>query len=163
MALGCALAAYPVVNTDDLLALTATLAGLGVVFVSLALFLRPGFVAAALVVLTAEYLITEATGSVSTPSLALSGVGVVVLIELVFWAQQLAVCARVDGSAVTGWLRGIALLAVASGLLAMVALAATGFQTLGALTGTVIGAAAAVVLIAVPWLSVRTCGLRRPR
>ena len=151
------------VNAGELLPLTATLAALGVVFVSLALFLRPGLVAAALVALTAEHLIAEATGSVSTFSLAISGVGLVVLVELVFWAQQLVVCARVDGAAVTGWLRGIALIAAASGLLAMVALAATGFRTPGALAGTVIGAAAAVVLIALPWLSVRAGGLRRPR
>ena len=76
--------------------------------------------------------------------------------ELIFWVRHLAVCARVDIAVVVGWLRGMALIVATSALLALVALAATGIRMAGSFAATIIVAAAAVLLIAVPWALVKT-------
>lgn len=132
--------------------LVATLAALGVFFVCLALFLRVGFTGAALFILAAEYLLAETTGSVSTLSIGLHAVGLIVLCEIVFWVSDLAAHARMDTAVVAGFLRGIALIGIAGALLAVVTLTAAGLQIPGFLAGTIIGSAAAVLLLALPRL-----------
>ena len=150
--LGCALAAYPVINAARLAPLAATLAVLGLLFVILAIFLKEQFIGIALLTLTVQYLVTEATGSVSTLSIGVYAVGLIVLCELVFWTRRLAACARVDTSVVTGWLYGVALLGVAAALLTVTAFAATGLRIPGCVTATDVVSAAAVAVLDMPWL-----------
>ena len=155
MIVSCALGAYPTINAGELFPVAVTLAALGVVLVALALFRQTRFVGAALLSLVIEFLVTEATESVSTPIIIIYPVGLVVLCELVFWTRQLPSSARVDGAAFTGWLRGLASISIVSALLAVVVLVASGLQISGPFTGTIVGSVAAVVLLTLPWLLAR--------
>jgi hypothetical protein len=153
--LSLGLGLYPAVGADELLPVVATLAVLGVVFIAAALLRWTRLVAAALVCLGGEYLLTEAAGSVTTLSIVAYAAGPVVLCELVLWAAQLRVAARVDASVVFAWLRRLVLLAIGSAVLALAVLAATGLQMKGSLTVTIVGAVAVVVLVALPLLLMR--------
>jgi hypothetical protein len=84
--------------------------------------------------------------------------GLVVYTEILLWLGQVPSSALVDGRVLAIWLRNLGLTALAGALLALVALAATGFQMPGALAGPLVGCAAAAVLLAVPWLLVRKRG-----
>jgi hypothetical protein len=126
------------------------LAVLGVLFTAASLrWLR--LVGAALTCLVGEYLLTEAAGSVATVSLVFYAAGLLVLCELIFLADQLRALARVDGPAVAAWLRQLALTGTASAVLAVVTLAAARLRVAGSLTITIVGSAAVVILLGLPW------------
>ena len=72
--------------------------------------------------------------------------------ELTFWTRLLAHCARVDTAVVAGWLRATASIGIGTALLAMLALVATGVRIPSSITATIIGSAATVALLALPWL-----------
>jgi len=119
--------------------------------------------AAGLFALAAEYVLVEVTDRVPAVSIAGYAVGLVVLAELLLWSGQLPSPARMEVAVLTRWLQGVALTAAAAAGLAIVVLAAAGFQIPGAFTGTIGGAAAAAVLLALPWLLVRRGAVRRGR
>jgi hypothetical protein len=139
-----------------LLPVVVALAMLGVLFTAAALRWL-GFVGAALTCLAGEYLLTEAAGSVATVSLVFYAAGLLVLCELIFLAGQLRALSRVDGAGLAAWLRHLALTGVASAVLAVVTLAAARLRVAGSLTITIVGSAAVVILLGLPWfLSRRT-------
>lgn len=114
---------------------------------ALALFRWVALVGAALACLIAEYLLAEATGSAATASIVAYAAGLVVLCELVFTAERLRGLDRVDVAVLTSWLRRLALVALSSAALALVVLAAATLRKTGSLALTVIGSAAAVVIV----------------
>lgn len=136
---------------------------LGLVFTVLGLFFRVRFAGAALFALAAEYVLVEAAGRANTFSIVAYAAGLVVLAELLFWLGQLPASALVDRRAVTLWLRNVVALAVAGALLALLALVASGYQLPGTLAGTLVGCAAAAVLLTLPWLLLKKRGERDQR
>ena len=137
------------------------LAGLGLLFVLAAAVFRVRFaVAAGLFALAAEYVLVEVTDHVATVSIAGYAVGLVVLAEVLLWSGQLPSPARMDVAVVARWLQGVAATALAGAALALVVLAAAGFQIPGVLSGTMAGAAAAAVMLALPWLLLRRRHIR---
>jgi hypothetical protein len=162
--IAAALAGYSLAYAGELTPPAALLTGLGLFFVLLAVVFRARFaVAAGLLVLAAEYVLIEVTDRVPAVSIAGYAVGLVVLAELLLWSEQLPSPARMEVAVLTRWLQGVALTAAAAAGLALIVLTAAGFHVSGAFTGTVGGAAAAAVLLALPWLLVRRGAVRRGR
>jgi hypothetical protein len=150
-----ALAAYPIVRAGSLLPVVAALAAVGLLFTLLALFLRVRFTGVALFGLAAAYVLVEATDRAGAFSIVAYAAGLVVLAEVLLWLGQLPVSAVVDAAALVAWARNLGLVALAGAVLGLVALAASGFQIPGALAGTLVGCAAAVLLLTLPWLLLR--------
>ncbi len=155
-----ALVAYPIVRAGSLVPAVAALGAVGCLFTLLALFFRVHFAGPALFSLAAEYVVVEATGRAGTFSIIAYAAGLVVLTEVLLWLGQLPSSASVDTRVVGVWLRNLGLTAVAGVLLGLIALAATSFRVPGVLAGTLVGSAAAVLLVALPWLLVRKRGGR---
>jgi hypothetical protein len=154
--LGCALAAYPVVRAGDVRPIAVALAIVGVLAAILALVARTSFVGAALCALAVEYLLTEATGSVSTVSIVAYAAGLVVLCELLFWGSGLRAGSRADGSVVAAWVGRVVLIGAGSALLAVAVFAVTRFRMEASFVAAIVGSVAVVVLFALPWLLART-------
>jgi hypothetical protein len=151
-----ALAAYPVVYAGNLTPPAALLAGAGLFFALVAVVFRARFaVGVALFALAGGYVLIEVAGRLATISVAAYAVGLIVLAEVLSWPAQLPLRARVDRKIVVRWAQRVALMAVGAALLALLVLVAAGLQIPGAVYGAVLGAAAALLLLAVPWLLTR--------
>ena len=150
-----ALVAYPIVRAGSLLPAVTALGAVGLLSTLAALFFRVHFAGPALFSLAAEYVVVEATGRAGTFSMIAYAAGLVVLTEVLLWLGQLPSSAFVDVRVVGVWLRNVGLTALAGALLGFIALTATSFRVPGTLAGTLVGCAAAVILLALPWLLVR--------
>jgi hypothetical protein len=154
--LAAVLAGYPLAYAGELAPPVALLAGLGVVLVIPAVVFRARFATTAgLCALAAEYVLVEVTDRVAILSIVGYAVGLVILAELLLWPVSLPAPGRVDLSVVVRWLRGLTLIALAAAVLAILVLAAAGFRIPGAPTGTIAAAAAAAIVLALPWLLLR--------
>lgn len=150
-------------RAGSLLPAVVALAAVGLPCTLLAIFVRARFAGAALFTLAAAYVLVEVTGRAGRLSVVAYAAGLVALAEILLWSAQLPSSARVDTRAVTLWLRNLAAIAVAGAALGVVALAASGFQIPGATAGALVGGAAALALLALPWLLVRRAGRRRQK
>lgn len=112
-----------------------------------------------LFLLGAEYVTAEASGHVGAVSVVAYVAGLIVLCELLFWFAELPVVASVDANAVVWRLFMLALAAVAAASMALVALLAGSVRLSSSLAALVLGALAAVTLLAIPLQLVR--GRRR--
>ena len=131
------------------------LAVLAVLSVVVAVALHGRLTGAALFLLAAEYVVVEAGSRVGPSSIIVYAVGLVVLCELLLWSGQLPRKAAADRAIVTQRVLTLGLIAVAAALLAMVTLAAAGLGPVGSLWGTLIGVAAAIVALLLPWVLLR--------
>jgi hypothetical protein len=151
-----ATAAYPLAYAGDLRAPVALLAAVGLFSVLVAVVFRArSAVAVALFALAAGYVLVEVAGRLATVSVAAYSVGLIVLAEVLFWPVQLPPRARVDRKVVVRWAQRVALAAIGAALLAFLVLVAAGLEIPGAVYGAILGAAAALLLLAVPWLLTR--------
>jgi hypothetical protein len=160
MVVAAALAGYALAYAGDLVAPAALLAGLGLLLALLTLTLRLRVTALAVLSLAGEYVLVEVTGRVATLTVVGYAVGLAVFAELALWTADLPASGRADMAVVTRGLRGVVLIAIGAAALALLVLIASGLQIPGAVPATIAGAAAAAVLLALPWLLVRR---RRPR
>jgi hypothetical protein len=126
--LAAGLAAYPIFTAGRLAPLLGALAAAGLLCVLLALLARGWFTGAALFTLAIENAAAEATGDVPAGS--------------------------VIGYA-AGHLLTLVAIAAAAAVLAVAVLAAASLRLPGALEATLLGTAAAVSLLALPWLLLR--------
>ncbi len=134
----------------------ALLAGLGLLFVIPAVVFRSrSATAAGLFLLAAEYVLVEVTDRVAILSIAGYAAGLVILAELLLWSASLPSPSRVDLSVITRWLWGVTLIAVAAAALAIMVLAVADLRIPGGPTGTIAGATAAAMVLALPWLLLR--------
>jgi hypothetical protein len=153
--LAAGLAAYPVVTAGRLAPLLGLLAAVGVLCVLLALAARGLFTGAALFTLALEYALAEVTGRVPAGSVIGYAAGLIVVSELLLWSARLPRSASADRAVAAGHVLALALLAVAAAVLAVAVLAAAGLRLPGALEAALLGTAAAVALLALPWLLLR--------
>jgi len=113
----------------------------------------------ALFTLATEYTIVEVTGHAPAASVIAYAAGLIVVSELLLWAAQLPRSATADRAVATGRLTLLtASRAAAAALLALAVLAATDLRLPGALAAALLGTAAAVALLALPWLLLRRPG-----
>jgi len=153
--LAAGLAAYPVFTAGRLAPLLGLLAAAGLICALLGLLARGRFTGAALFTLALEYALAEATGRVPAGSVIGYAAGLIVVSELLLWSARLPRSASAD-RAVAGWhVLALAVLAVAAAVLAATVLAAAGLRLPGALEAALLGTAAAVTLLALPWLLLR--------
>ncbi|MGH3231689.1 MAG: hypothetical protein ACRDOH_00100 [Streptosporangiaceae bacterium] len=153
--LGAGLAAYPLFTAGRLAPLLGLLAAAGLLCVLLALLARGIFAAAALFTLAIEYTVAEATGCVPAGSVIGYAAGLIVVSELLQWSARLPRSAVADRAVAAGHLLTLAVLAVAAAVLAVAVLAAASLRLPEALEATLLGTAAAVALLALPWLLLR--------
>jgi hypothetical protein len=153
-----ALAVYPVLHADVLVAPVSVLGVAGTLLVVAAVVTRGTTLAAAVVLLGAAYVAVEATGRVPATSVVAYAVGFVSIAELVLWSGELPRAALVERAAVVERVLTLSAIALASALLALVALAADGLSVGAGFETALVGMLAAVALLALPWLV-----LRRPR
>jgi hypothetical protein len=146
------------VRAGSLAPAAAAFGAVGALFTLLALLFRVRFAGPALFSLAAEYVLVEVTGRADRFSVIAYAAGLVVLTEVVLWLGQLPSSAFVDVRVVAVWLRNLGCTALAGALFGLVALAATGLRIPSFLVGTLIGCAAAVVLLALPWFLLRRRG-----
>lgn len=131
-------------------------AGLGCALV--APYTRGYLAGAALFTLGAEYVVAETTGRVPAGSVAAYAAGLIVVSELLLWCVQLPRSGRADRAVAGRQLIMLTATALAAAVLALAALAATGLRLPGAWTGALLGATAAVTLLALPSLLLRAAG-----
>jgi len=112
----------------------------------------------ALFTLATEYTIVEVTGHAPAASVIAYAAGLIVVSELLLWAAQLPRSATADRAVATGRLTLLTAIAAAAALLALAVLAATDLRLPGALAAALLGTAAAVALLALPWLLLRRPG-----
>ena len=112
----------------------------------------------ALFTLATVYTIVEATGHAPAASVIGYAAGLVVVSELLLWAAQLPGSAAADRAVAAGRLTLLIAIALAATLLALAVLAAAGLRLPGALEAALLGTAAAVALLALPWLLLRRPG-----
>lgn len=109
----------------------------------------------ALFALAAEYVVVEATSGVEPVSIVIYAAGLLVMCELLLWCGQLPRRGLADRAIVVRRIVTLGLMVVAAVLLAIVALAAAGVGPIATVWGVLIGVAAAVVALLLPWLLVR--------
>jgi hypothetical protein len=131
---------------------------MGLLCVLIAIAARGHLTGVALFTLATEYAIVEATGHVPAVSVIAYAAGLILVFELLLWSAQLPRSARADHAVAARHLVTVVAVALAAALLALVVLAATGLQLPGALEAGLLGTAAAVVLLALPWLLLRKPG-----
>lgn len=131
------------------------LGALGLLFVAVAVLRRGSLVGAGLFSLAAEYVVVEATGRTAATSIVAYTVALSLLAELVLWLGELPSAATADWGVVVDRLLVLAVMALAAALLALVALAAAGLRVAEAFEAALFGTAAAVALLALPWLLLR--------
>lgn len=102
--------------------------------------------------LASEYVVVEATGRAEPVSVVAYAVGLIVLAELLLAAAGFAADARADRALVVETAVTVGALAVAAALLALVTLAAATVRLPGSFEAALLGSAAAVALLALPWL-----------
>jgi hypothetical protein len=158
-----ALAAYPVVVAGALVPLVAVLAGLGLLSVLAAILSRRRFVGAALCTLATEYVVVESTGRAGVGSILAYAVGLILVSELLLFAAELPRQATMDRGLVLAAMLVLAAIAVAAALLALVVLAATTVRLPGGFEAALLGACAAVTLLALPVLQLRHGRVRAGR
>jgi hypothetical protein len=149
------LAAYPMLVAGTLGQLVDLLGGVGLLFVFAAILRRRHFVGAALFTLAIEYVVVEATGRAGSGSVIAYAVGLVVLSELLLFAGELPRAARVDSAVAVEALLVLGGIALAGALLALVTLAAMTVRIPGDFEAALLGASAAVALLALPVLLLR--------
>jgi hypothetical protein len=132
--------------------LIEALGGLGLLFAFAAVLLRRRFVAAALFTVASEYVVVEATGRAEPVSVVAYAVGLIVLAELLLTAAEYAAHARADRTLVIEKAVAIGRAAVAAALLALVTLTAATVRLPAGFEAALLGSAAAVALLALPWL-----------
>jgi hypothetical protein len=163
-AVAAILAGYPLGHAGDLIAPAALLAALGLLSALGSLLFRLRFVLApGLLALAAEYVLVETSGRVPAVSLAGYSAGLVVLAEVLLWQRELPTPARMDVLVLVRWLQGVGLSALAAAVLAFIVLFAAGLQLPGPAWGALAGAAAGMLLLALPWLLLRGRGSRGGR
>jgi len=153
--LAAGLAAYPIFTAGRLAPLLGLLAAAGLLCVLLALLARGRFAGGALFTLAFEYTVAEATGRIPAGSVVGYAAGLIIVTELLLWSAQLARSTAADRAVAAGHLLTLALIAVAAAALSVVALAAASLRLPEALEATLLGTAAAVALLALPWLLLR--------
>jgi hypothetical protein len=112
----------------------------------------------ALFTLATEYAIVEATGHAPAASVIGYAAGLILVSELLLWAAQLPRTAAADRAVAAVHLTTLAAIALAAAVLALAVLAAGGLRLPGALAAALLGTAAAVALLALPWLLLRRPG-----
>lgn len=108
-----------------------------------------------LFLLGAEYVTAESSGRVGVVSVVAYATGLIGLCELLYWLAELPAHASIEVTAIGRRLLLLALTAVATASMALVALLATSVRLSSALAALVLGALAAVALLAIPLLLVR--------
>jgi hypothetical protein len=146
--LGAALAAYPAARAGALTPLAIALAAVAGASLLVTLPGRVSLLVSSLFALATEYVIVEATERADPGSVLVYAPGLVVLCELVFWADELPASGHVEG--VPERLLLVAAVAVAAALLALVALAGRTVQLGSAFGAALVGGGAAVCLLAFP-------------
>lgn len=132
--------------------LIESLGGLGLLFAFAAPLLRRRFVAAALFVLASEYVVVEATGRADPVTVVAYAVGLIVLAELLLAAADFAADARADRTVVSETAVTVGAVALAAALLALITLAAATVRLPAVFEAALLGSAAAIALLALPWL-----------
>ncbi|MBN1322147.1 MAG: hypothetical protein JXA87_15045 [Thermoleophilia bacterium] len=110
---------------------------------------------AALFLLAAEYALVELDSRVGPASIVLYAAGLVVLCELLLWSGQLPRRAVADRAVVVQRVVTLGLIALGAVLVALSVLAAAGTSVGGSYQGPLVGVAAAVVVLLVPWVLLR--------
>jgi hypothetical protein len=131
------------------------LAAAGLLCVLVAPLARGPFTGVALFALATEYTVAEVTGHIPAVSVAGYAVGLITVSELLLWSAQLPRSAAADREVAARELLMLAAIAVAAAVLGAVVLAAAGVRLPGALDAALLGVAAAVTLLALPWLLLR--------
>jgi hypothetical protein len=147
-----ALAAYAIVEAGQLAPLVDVLAGLGLFCTVAALTLRGRLTAGALFALAAAYAVVDASGDVASSSVIGYAVGLILLAELLAWPQEIPAAALADPAAMATRVVLLGALTATSALLALVVLTAASMQLPGAFEAALLGGAAAVLLLTLPWL-----------
>jgi hypothetical protein len=136
--------------------LVGLLGGLGLLFVAVAILRRGVLLGAGLFSLAAEYALVETTGRVAAGSVVAYAVGLVLLCELLLWLAELPSAAAVDRRIVVDRLLALAAVGSGAALAALVVLAATGLRVGTGFEAALLGTAAALALLALPLLLVRS-------
>ena len=131
------------------------LAGPGTLFTFAALVFGARFAGAGVAALAVEYVIVLATNRTGAPSLVAYAAGLVVLAEVLFWTAELRFRGLVDGAVVIAFAIRVGAAAAAGAVLAVGVLAAARLRLPGLVWTVVVGCAAAVTLLAIPWLLLR--------
>lgn len=158
MLLAAGLGLYPSLAAGRLASLTGLLGAVGVACAITAVLARGLYAAGALFSLAAEYVLAEVTGHVPPGSVIAYAVGLILVCELLLWAAWLPRRARADRAVAVRYLAWLAAMAAAAALLALAVLAAASLRLPSALVAAVLGIAAAVALLALPWLLGRGAG-----
>lgn len=153
--LAAGLAAYPVPHAGRLAPLIVALAVIGLLCVLAAALAGGRLAGAALFSLATEYAVAEVTGRVATASVIGYAVGLIIVSELLLWSARLPRAGVADRAVVSGQLMMLTAIGAAAAVLALAVLAAAGLRLPGALAAALLGSAAAVALLALPWLLLR--------
>jgi hypothetical protein len=152
--LGCALAVLPLAGAGRELAAAELLAGISLVALGLSL-LEIRLLAVVLVCLTAELLVREHVRHVPSGAALAYGAGLLLVAELVAWAETLRPPALVEPAVVYRRIAGLCALALLAVVAAGVARGAGAVSASDTFLAGVAGAAAVAVLVALWWSLVR--------
>ncbi len=112
--------------------------------------------------IAAEFMVAEASGRLPASSIVLYATGLITVCELVLWPAGLPPQAEVEWDVVGRRLIQIASFAGAGALLSAATLLPTFIRLDSAILAALLGGAAAIGLLAIPWLLVRRPDVRRP-
>ena len=133
----------------------AVLAALGMLFTFAALVFGARFAGGGVAAVAIEYVVVLAASKTGAPSLVAYAAGLVVLAELLFWTAELRFPGLVDWAVVAACAARAGAAGAAGAVFAVVVLVASGLQLPGPVWAVAVGCAAAVVLLAIPWLLLR--------
>ena len=136
-----------------------SLAVVGVLAAVVAVAFHGRLAGVALFALAAEYVMVVTTSEVESVSIVIYTAGLVVMCELLLWSGQLPRRGRADRAVLMQRVVTLGLIVVAAVLLALVALAAAGMGPLGTVWSALVGVAAAVIAVLLPWLLLRRRGV----
>lgn len=148
--MGCALAGLPLAGAGRALPAAAILAAVALVALGLSL-VEIRLLAVVLVCLTAELLVREAIGHVPPGAALAYGAGLLLVAELVAWAETLRPPALLEPAVVTRRVARLCALAMLATVASGLARGAGSISTPDSFLAGVAGAAAVAAVIALVW------------
>lgn len=146
---------YPALRAGGLARVVLPLAVFAVLAAVAAVATRGRLAGAVVLLLAAEYAVVEVDSRVGPLSIVVYAAGLIVLCELLLWSGQLPRGAVADRAIVAHRVATLSLVAIGAALVAVVTLAATGLRVGGSHQGALIGVAAAVAALLLPWTLLR--------
>jgi len=152
MVVAAGLAVYPLTHAGTLAIAIVPLGAAAFGLIVLIALYRLNVVLLGLLPLAAEYLTAETTGRCGAISIVFYAVGLITLAELLFWSAELSREDEVERAVSSRRLLALAVIAITSALISLVTLAGSLLQLRTAFAAALVGSAAAVALLAIPWL-----------